>query len=41
LPKVRHLTPIECPDVIADKILALMERAGVTSDTTAAASLSS
>jgi len=36
LPKVRHLTPIECPDVIADKILALMERAGVTSDTTAA-----
>jgi 3-oxoadipate enol-lactonase len=40
LPKVRHLTPIECPDAIADKILALMEWAGVTSDTTAA-SLSS
>jgi 3-oxoadipate enol-lactonase len=27
LPKVRHLTPIECPDVIADKILALVKRA--------------
>ena len=27
LPKVRHLTPIECPAVIAEKILALMERA--------------
>jgi 3-oxoadipate enol-lactonase len=34
--KVRHLTPIECPDVIADKILALMERADVMSDTSAA-----
>jgi 3-oxoadipate enol-lactonase len=34
LPKVRHLTPIECPDVIADEILALMARA--TSDTNAA-----
>ncbi len=30
LPGVRHLTPIECPDVIAEKILALMERAGDT-----------
>jgi 3-oxoadipate enol-lactonase len=27
LPNVRHLTPIECPAVIAEKILALMERA--------------
>ena len=36
LPKVRHLTPIECPDVIADKILALMKRARATSATTAA-----
>jgi 3-oxoadipate enol-lactonase len=36
LPKVRHLTPIECPDVIADKILVLMARAGVTSATSAA-----
>ncbi len=36
LPKVRHLTPIECPDVIADKILALMARARATSDTSAA-----
>ena len=26
LPNVRHLTPIECPDVIADKILALMKQ---------------
>lgn len=26
LPNVRHLTPIECPAVIAEKILALMER---------------
>ena len=26
LPKVRHLTPIECPAVIAEKILALLER---------------
>lgn len=25
LPKVRHLTPIECPDVIAEKILALLK----------------
>jgi 3-oxoadipate enol-lactonase len=33
LPKVRHLTPIECPNVIADKILALVARAGATSDT--------
>jgi len=36
LPKVRHLTPIECPDVIAEKILALIARAHATSDTTAA-----
>jgi 3-oxoadipate enol-lactonase len=36
LPKVRHLTPIECPDVIAGEIRALMKRAGVTSDTSAA-----
>jgi 3-oxoadipate enol-lactonase len=36
LPKVRHLTPIECPDVIADKILALIARARATSDTNAA-----
>jgi 3-oxoadipate enol-lactonase len=28
LPKVRHLTPIECPAVIAEKILALLERTG-------------
>jgi 3-oxoadipate enol-lactonase len=27
LPKVRHLTPIECPAAIAEKILALIERA--------------
>ena len=27
LPNVRHLTPIECPSVIAEKILALIERA--------------
>jgi 3-oxoadipate enol-lactonase len=26
LPNVRHLTPIECPAVIAEKILALIER---------------
>jgi 3-oxoadipate enol-lactonase len=26
LPNVRHLTPIECPALIAGKILALMER---------------
>jgi 3-oxoadipate enol-lactonase len=26
LKNVRHLTPIECPVVIAEKILALMER---------------
>jgi 3-oxoadipate enol-lactonase len=26
LPGVRHLTPIECPAIIADKILALMRR---------------
>ena len=26
LPNIRHLTPIECPSVIAEKILALMER---------------
>jgi pimeloyl-ACP methyl ester carboxylesterase len=26
LPGVRHLTPIECPAVIAEKILALIER---------------
>jgi 3-oxoadipate enol-lactonase len=26
LPNVRHLTPIECPDVIAEKILALAKR---------------
>jgi 3-oxoadipate enol-lactonase len=26
LPNVRHLTPIECPALIAEKILALMER---------------
>lgn len=38
LPNVRHLTPIECPDVIADEILALIARAGATSDTTAPAS---
>jgi 3-oxoadipate enol-lactonase len=25
LPKVRHLTPIECPDLIAEKILALVK----------------
>jgi 3-oxoadipate enol-lactonase len=36
LPKVRHLTPIECPDVIADQILALMARARAASDTSAA-----
>jgi 3-oxoadipate enol-lactonase len=29
LPGVRHLTPIECPDMIADKILALMKRIAV------------
>ena len=38
LPNVRHLTPIECPDVIAEKILALIARARATSDTTAAPS---
>jgi 3-oxoadipate enol-lactonase len=27
LPNVRHLTPIECPALIAEKILALIERA--------------
>jgi hypothetical protein len=27
LPGVRHLTPIECPSVIADEIAALMKRA--------------
>jgi 3-oxoadipate enol-lactonase len=27
LPNVRHLTPIECPAAIAEKILALIERA--------------
>ncbi|MGO8907816.1 MAG: alpha/beta fold hydrolase [Bradyrhizobium sp.] len=27
LPNVRHLTPIECPSAIAEKILALIERA--------------
>jgi 3-oxoadipate enol-lactonase len=26
LPKVRHLTPIECPTLIADEILALLQR---------------
>lgn len=26
LPNVRHLTPIECPDVIADRILALVKQ---------------
>jgi 3-oxoadipate enol-lactonase len=26
LPRVRHLTPIECPTRIADEILALMKR---------------
>jgi pimeloyl-ACP methyl ester carboxylesterase len=26
LPKVRHLTPIECPEVIAGKILELVAR---------------
>ena len=26
LPRVRHLTPIECPDIIAEKILALVKR---------------
>ena len=26
LPNVRHLTPIECPDLIAEKILALLNR---------------
>ena len=26
LPKVRHLTPIECPELIAEKILALAKR---------------
>jgi pimeloyl-ACP methyl ester carboxylesterase len=26
LPGVRHLTPIECPRVIADEIQALMKR---------------
>jgi 3-oxoadipate enol-lactonase len=35
LPKVRHLTPIECPDVIAGKMLALIERARTTSGLTA------
>lgn len=30
LPNVRHLTPMECPSVIAERILALMERAGDT-----------
>jgi 3-oxoadipate enol-lactonase len=29
LRKVRHLTPMECPDVIAEEILALMKRAQV------------
>jgi 3-oxoadipate enol-lactonase len=29
LRKVRHLTPMECPDVIAEEILALMKRARV------------
>ena len=28
LPGVRHLTPIECPDKIADLVLALLNRAG-------------
>jgi len=27
LPNVRHLTPIECPALIAEKILALIEPA--------------
>jgi pimeloyl-ACP methyl ester carboxylesterase len=31
LPGVRHLTPIECPDVIADEILRLLQRASLTS----------
>jgi hypothetical protein len=35
---VRHLTPIECPPVIAEEILTLMERARATSDPTAHAS---
>jgi 3-oxoadipate enol-lactonase len=26
LPRVRHLTPVECPTIIADEILALMKR---------------
>jgi 3-oxoadipate enol-lactonase len=26
LANVRHLTPIECPDVIADKILTLVKQ---------------
>jgi 3-oxoadipate enol-lactonase len=34
LKNVRHLTPIECPAVIAQEILALMERARATSDPT-------
>ena len=29
LRKVRHLTPIECPDVIAEEILTLMKRAQI------------
>jgi len=27
LPKARHLTPMECPDLIAAQLLALTERA--------------
>jgi 3-oxoadipate enol-lactonase len=27
LPHVRHLTPIECPELIAEKILALVKQA--------------
>jgi 3-oxoadipate enol-lactonase len=30
LRNVRHLTPMECPAVIAEEILALMKRARVT-----------
>ena len=31
LPKVRHLTPIECPEKIGELLLALLERAGTKS----------
>ena len=30
LPKARHLTPMECPDLIAVQLIALTERAAST-----------